>query len=106
MAKRRPMGEGAADLFGNKTAADMLTQVAGGTATAAKAKGKRAQSSPVGRQSESGGPFMVTTVRITGTQWKALRDSANERVAERGGGKADASEILRDVLDAWIQKGR
>lgn len=37
-------------------------------------------------------------------QIEALREAAAERAQERRSGRMDASEILREVLDAWIAK--
>ena len=36
---------------------------------------------------------------------EALRAEAFRRAAERRTGDPDASEVLREVLDAWIAKG-
>jgi len=47
-------------------------------------------------------PFAVTTFRIKLGQWRWLRQKALERAAERGYGKADASEMLRDLLDGQM----
>jgi uncharacterized membrane protein len=38
-------------------------------------------------------------------QIEALREAAAERARERRTSRMDASEILREVLDAWIGKG-
>ena len=46
--------------------------------------------------------FAVTTFRITRAQWAWLRQQALERATARGFGKADASEILRELLDRHI----
>ena len=43
-------------------------------------------------------PYAVTTFRIKLGQWRWLRQKALERAAERGYGKADASEMLREYL--------
>jgi hypothetical protein len=50
-------------------------------------------------------PFMTTTFRIQPEQAKALRLAAVQLQAEREGGKADASEVLRRILNAWIASG-
>lgn len=50
--------------------------------------------------------YIVTTVRLTPAQWHALRTAALERSAARGGGKPDASEVLREVLDEWMARRR
>ncbi len=44
-------------------------------------------------------PFAVTTFRITSDQWRWLRQMALERASDRGFGKPDASEVLRELLD-------
>lgn len=36
----------------------------------------------------------------------ALQDEARTRAAERGSGKIDSGEIVREALDAWIAKRR
>lgn len=43
--------------------------------------------------------FMVTTIRVTPEQWEWLRDRAHERAKQRHGGRADASEIVRELLE-------
>ena len=45
----------------------------------------------------------VTTVRFTPEQWTWLRDAAHARAVESGG-KADASEIVRALVDAAMKK--
>jgi hypothetical protein len=35
---------------------------------------------------------------------KALRAEATQRAADRLSGKPDASEVLREVLDAWVKR--
>lgn len=48
--------------------------------------------------------FVVTNVRLSPQHLEALQREALARKVRRGGqGKADASEVLRDVLDAWIR---
>jgi hypothetical protein len=37
---------------------------------------------------------------------KALRAEATKRAAARNSGKPDASEVLREVLDAWLKKAK
>ena len=50
-------------------------------------------------------PFAVTTFRITQTQWRWLREQALVRAATRGCGKPDASEVLRELLEAHLGRG-
>ena len=49
--------------------------------------------------------FAVTTFRITRNQWLWLRQQAVARAAERGCGKPDASEILRELLKTHVSSG-
>lgn len=50
-------------------------------------------------------PTVVTTFRVKAAHVAALQTAAIARKLARGSGKADASEVLRDVLDAWILAG-
>jgi hypothetical protein len=68
-------------------------------------KPSRRTSRPAPAPAEASARWAVTTVRLRADQWSALRRAALER-AEAQGGKADASAVLRDVLDAWIQGRR
>ena len=50
---------------------------------------------------------IATNVRIRADQWEALRREALERALARRGGKADASEVLREIIDSWLEtRGR
>jgi hypothetical protein len=49
---------------------------------------------------------VVKPFTIEPRHWDALRREAFRRAAEAGLGKPDASAVLREVLDAWIAKGR
>ena len=78
-----------------------MTGTPGGTQTASRAVEKIVGDG--GSPQEVLAPrYMVTTVRIRAEHWKALRDAANQRSALRGGGKPDASEVLRSILDGWM----
>ena len=46
--------------------------------------------------------IVTTTVRIRRRHWAALHRAAMELAADRGSGRQDASEVLRDILDDWI----
>jgi hypothetical protein len=53
----------------------------------------------------------VTTVRLRRDQWTKLRDAATARADGKAGGqyarrKPDASEIVREALDAWFKSNR
>lgn len=52
--------------------------------------------------------FMVTTFRITPTQWDALRREAMQRAlgGATGDRRPDASRIVREALDEWLAKQR
>jgi len=43
-------------------------------------------------------------VRLTDEQIKALRREARRRAEERDSGKPDASELVREAIDAWLAK--
>jgi hypothetical protein len=49
-------------------------------------------------------PFTVTTVRIRPTHWRALHEEALRRAG--AGKRADASAVLRDLLDEWLARQR
>lgn len=52
-------------------------------------------------------PFVTTTFRVKAAHIAALQQAALDRKTARNGvGRADASEILREVLDAWIAGGK
>ncbi len=51
-------------------------------------------------------PMLVTTFRVRASHIAALQTAAIARKLARGSGKADASEVLREVLDAWIAGGK
>jgi hypothetical protein len=46
--------------------------------------------------------IVTTTVRIRRRHWAALHRAAMNLAAERGSGRQDASEVLRDILDGWV----
>lgn len=63
------------------------------------------------RMAERKGWRDVPTKELVKGQWslapehvKALRAEAARRAAARNSGKPDASEVLREVLDAWLKK--
>jgi len=63
-----------------------------------------APSRPQIEEAPSARDFAVTTVRLTRAQHSALRKAALE-LAETQGGKADASAVLRLLLDEWLAEG-
>jgi hypothetical protein len=89
MAKPR-MSDRAARVL-RRTGADALDTV---TVTGSKAPAAPAWKHGAGRN-QSG--YMVTTFRVTPDQWRWLRKKALGRALESGA-KADASEIVRELL--------
>ena len=51
---------------------------------------------------DSSEAIVTTTVRIRRRHWAALHRAAMALAAERGSGRQDASEVLREILDSWI----
>jgi hypothetical protein len=52
------------------------------------------------------GDHVTTTFRVTPEQWAALRREALELALQRGSGRPDASEALRNILDEWMGRKR
>jgi hypothetical protein len=50
--------------------------------------------------------LMVTTFRITRSQWDALRREAMQRAlgSEKGDRRPDASRLVREALGEWLAK--
>ena len=90
MAKRTKLGAAGAALLHRRTGAEALA-----AATAP------ALASPKGRRTLDG--FKVTTIRFADDQWAWLRRQALERAIESGA-KADASEIVRELVAAAMTK--
>ena len=112
MAKRKPMGAAGNALFNRGTGMDALAAAAGAPAPA-RGKAPRAKASrqeaapaptpPVAAAAVEPAPrYMVTTIRLRPEHLEALRVAAIKRATTRGAGKADASEVLREVLDRWM----
>jgi hypothetical protein len=59
-----------------------------------------------GQLEEEGQTWVVTTIRVTQAEWRWLRRLALDRALKRGGGRADASEIIRELVDRAMRKGR
>jgi hypothetical protein len=102
--KKRPMGEGAAHLF--VTGADALAAIVEPQVESVNPGLRAVVASVPPQEAQASSPmrprFVVTTVRLAPEHWEALRTAAFERARDRGGGKADASEILREILNRWI----
>lgn len=45
-----------------------------------------------------------TIFSVTPGQLEALRAEATRRMVERGRGRIDAGEVLREALEAWMRK--
>ncbi|ACL66747.1 hypothetical protein A2cp1_3417 [Anaeromyxobacter dehalogenans 2CP-1] len=41
---------------------------------------------------------------LTPEQDDALREEATRRMIERGARRVDASEVMREILDAWLKR--
>lgn len=93
--RKNLMGDAAAKLM-KRTGADALQ-----TATESAEKPK-AWTRGQGRNQAG---FKVTTIRFSPEQWVWLRDGAHARALESGA-KADASEIVRELVDAAMRKGK
>lgn len=50
------------------------------------------------------GKLEKATFSLSPRHLQALRAEAIKRMQERGAGRLDASEVLREVLDAWMAK--
>jgi hypothetical protein len=59
-----------------------------------------------GDAEEKGETWIVTTIRVTRPEWRWLRRLALDRALKRGGGRADASEVIRELVDQAMRKGR
>ncbi len=57
--------------------------------------------SPAPRRTEELVPVLV---RMTKGQKRALSEEAFRRAQERGSSKLDSSEVLREILDAWVTR--
>jgi hypothetical protein len=92
MAKRTKLGAAGASVLHRRTGAEALA-VATAPTTAA----------PQGRRRPPLDGYKVTTIRFTDQQWAWLRRQALERALESGA-KADASEIVRELVAAAMPK--
>lgn len=96
--KKNLMGDAATKLM-KRTGAEALQ-------TATETEKAKAWTRGQGRNQAG---FKVTTIRFSPEQWVWLRDGAHARALESGA-KADASEIVRELVDAAMntkkEKGR
>lgn len=70
----------------------------------AAAKKKRTETKPGRPRKKKAWKRLM--VRLELDQALALKAEANRRAAERGSLQPDASEVLRELVAAWIAKGR
>lgn len=96
MAKRK-MSAAAEGLFQERTGAEALAEMTGMPLTEGGATG--AASNGMGDEEK-----FTTSFTIQVKHRKALKRAALERSLATGG-QADASEILREVLDDWLAAG-
>jgi hypothetical protein len=92
MATRTKLGAAGATMLRRRTGAEALTAA---TAPAAPRTSRRTRDALAG--------YKVTTIRFTDAQWAWLRREAFER-SMTSGTKADASEIIRELVAAAMPK--
>lgn len=61
---------------------------------------------PTAEPTPGSGKRIGVLYRVELRQAEALRDEAFRRAKQRGSGKPDASEVLREILDSWIRLHR
>jgi hypothetical protein len=93
MATRPKLGAAGASILHRRTGADAL---AAATGPAPAAPPRRRPPGPAGTR--------ITTIRLAEDQWVWLRRQALERSLESGA-KADASEIVRELVAAAMKNG-
>jgi hypothetical protein len=91
MAKRTKLGAAGAAVLHRRTGAEALA-----AATAPSQATPRPRPTPDG--------FTITTIRFADAQWHWIRRQALERAIERGGGKSDASAVVRDLVAEAMAK--
>lgn len=102
--KKRLMGDAAEALFKPSTGAAALAAISSEVAplpVSAPLPPPATPSKEVQPKEEPPTKFAVTTFRLKPDQWEALRLAALEQAKVKGG-KADASEVLRGILDHWM----
>jgi hypothetical protein len=93
MATKRRMGAAGATVLQPRKG--WREAVAGDAAAAAKTSSSRAA-----------GPLVPAMWMVEGRHRKALQEAAQKLRDQSGGkGRADASRVLRALLDAWIEAG-
>lgn len=71
-----------------------------------KTEGPPARAKGASSSTGEGEDLMITTFRIQRAQWDALRREATERAlaGEAGDRRPDASKIVREAIDLWLEK--
>lgn len=93
MAKRHSLAE---DIISGRPLAAVPAPDAKPVDTAPRPRAKRAPAPELER-------LETVPFRITAKQRRGLVNEAVRRMEARGGGRLDASEVLREVLDAWLE---
>ena len=99
--KKRSMGDAAEALFKPSTGAAALAAISSEVAPAPPPTPLPLLKEEAPKEEEAPVKFAVTTFRVKPEQWEALRMAAIEQAKVKGG-KADASEVLRGILDNWM----
>ena len=94
MAKRSKLGAAGATILHRRTGGEALAVATTATPTPAFHRG----------QGRNQAGYKVTTIRFAEDQWKWLRQQALTRSLESGA-KADASEIVRELVAGAMGKG-
>ena len=93
MATRSKLGAAGATILNRRTGGEALAVATAPT-----------EAAPAGRRAPRLEGYKVTTIRFTESQWTWLRRLALDR-SIASGTKADASEIVRELVAAAMQKG-
>jgi hypothetical protein len=96
--KKGPMGEAAAQLLAGATGADALAAV---TEDAAPPKARN-----VVRVEEDEERVIVTNVRLRVSEWTWLHREAMERKLAKPGSRADASAVVRELVQEAMRRRR
>ncbi len=64
------------------------------------------KTAPLRKERSDAKGLMLVGVRLEPRQAQAIRAEAFRRAAARGSGKPDASEIVREALEAWLKGNR
>ncbi len=101
--KQRPMGDAAKGVLGGPIGADALAAATGASTPQRSQKAAQAPKRKQRNIAKDDEEMVVTTVRLRRKHWKALREEAHQR-SLLDGGRADASEIIRELVKHWMKK--